>query len=230
MSAALAPSDIGSRLEAVRARITAAARRCGRDPSAVRLVAVSKTKDAASIRLAYAAGQRDFGENYAQELGKKAAELEALSDLRWHFIGHLQRNKAKLVAPIASVVHTVDTGRLAEELGKRSLESLHVLVEVNVAGEAQKSGCRPDELAAVLEVIEKQPRLRLMGLMTVPPMSEDPAASRRFFDELARLRDAHGGPARLPDLSMGMSHDLEEAIFAGATIVRVGTAIFGARS
>jgi pyridoxal phosphate enzyme (YggS family) len=230
MTAAPTPSDIGSRLDAVRTRIAAAARSGGRDPSEVRLVAVSKTKDAASIRLAHAAGQRDFGENYAQELVKKAAELEDLRDLRWHFIGHLQRNKAKIVAPVASVVHTVDSARLAEELGKRAPQRLPVLVEVNVGAEDQKSGCREAVLGAVLDAVEKEPQLRLTGLMTVPPASDEPDASRRFFDELARLRDAHGGPRRLPDLSMGMSHDLEEAIRAGATIVRVGTAIFGARS
>jgi len=230
MSAAPNPSDVGQRLEAVRARITAAARANGRDPAEVRLVAVSKTKDAAAIRLAYAAGQRDFGENYAQELAKKAAELEDLGDLRWHFIGHLQRNKAKLVAPVASVVHTVDSARLAEELGKRAEGALPVLVEVNVGGEDQKSGCRPAELGSVLEAVEKEKRLRLTGLMTVPPMSDDPTASRPVFEGLVVLRNEHGGPHRLPDLSMGMSHDLEEAIRAGATIVRVGTAIFGARS
>lgn len=230
MTAAPVSSDIGSRLEAVRARIAAAARASGRDPSEIRLVAVSKTKDAASVRLAHAAGQRDFGENYAQELVKKAAELEDLRDVRWHFIGHLQRNKAKVVAPVASVVHTVDSARLAEELGKRAAARLPVLVEVNVGDEDQKSGCRTAALGAVLDAVEKEPRLRLTGLMTVPPASDDPKASRRFFDELARLRDAHGGAHRLPELSMGMSHDLEEAIRAGATIVRVGTAIFGART
>lgn len=230
MSAVPTLSDVGQRLEAVRARIAVAARSSGRDPSEVRLVAVSKTKDAASIRLAYAAGQRDFGENYAQELVKKAAELEELRDLRWHFIGHLQRNKAKVVAPVASVVHTVDSARLAEELGKRAEDSLAVLVEVNVGREDQKSGCRTTELGEVLDAVEKETTLRLTGLMTVPPLSDDPGASRRFFEELVVLRDAHGGPQRLPDLSMGMSHDLEEAVRAGATIVRVGTAIFGARS
>jgi pyridoxal phosphate enzyme (YggS family) len=230
MTAAPVSSDIGSRLDAVRARIANAARASGRDPSEIRLVAVSKTKDAASVRVAHAAGQRDFGENYAQELLKKAAELEDLRDIRWHFIGHLQRNKAKVVAPVASVVHTVDSARLAVELGKRAAERLSVLVEVNVGDEDQKSGCRTAELGAVLDAVEKEPRLRLTGLMTVPPASDDPEASRRFFDELARLRDAHGGRHRLPELSMGMSHDLEEAIRAGATIVRVGTAIFGART
>jgi pyridoxal phosphate enzyme (YggS family) len=248
MDARTAEGDMASKLRAVRERIAAAAHRSSRDPGAVRLVAVSKTKDARAIRDAYAAGQRDFGENYAQELVKKAAELADLRDLRWHFIGHLQRNKAKLVARVASVVHTVDSSRLAEELAKRAGENpilpprafettgattngrLPVFVEVNVAGEAQKSGCRPSDLASVLGAIEPLPSLRLVGLMTVPPASDEPAASRRYFEELAALREANGGPGRLPELSMGMSHDLEEAVQAGATIVRVGTAIFGERN
>jgi pyridoxal phosphate enzyme (YggS family) len=142
----------------------------------------------------------------------------------------LQRNKAKIVAPVASVVHTIDSQRLAEELGKRAVKALPVLVEVNVGGEDQKSGCRAADLATVLEAVERESALRLTGLMTVPPLSDEPEASRRSFEELVVLRDAHGGPSRLPELSMGMSHDLEEAIRAGATIVRVGTAIFGARS
>ena len=242
-------SDIAANLGAVRARIEEAARRAGRDPASVRLVAVSKTKPAEDIRRAHAEGQRDFGENYVQELAAKAAALADLTDIRFHFIGHLQRNKAKLVARIASAVHTVDSVRLAVELGKRAAEvrsqgairqsfapvgntsaaPLLVLAEVNVGGEAQKSGCSPDELGRVLDAIETEPSLRLAGLMTVPPHTEDPAGARRFFDELVSVRDAHGGPSRLPELSMGMTHDLEHAIAAGATIVRVGTAIFGER-
>jgi pyridoxal phosphate enzyme (YggS family) len=241
-------AEIGPRLEAVRKRVADAARASGRDPEAVRIVAVSKTKGSDAIRTAYAAGHRDFGENYAQELVKKAAELEDLPHLRWHFIGHLQRNKARLVARVASVVHTVDSVRLAEELGKRATEApvpsarafsrrgdaldarLQVLVEVNIAGESQKSGCPPDDVPALLDAIEHEPGLRLTGLMTVPPAFEDPEASRPFFEQLSKLRDAHGGAARLPELSMGMSHDLEQAVRAGATVVRVGTAIFGERA
>src|ERR1041385_3885085 len=242
MGAVTATDDIGARLDVVRGRIRDAARAGARDPSTVRLVAVSKTKDTAAIRMAYAAGQRDFGENYAQELSTKAAELADLPDIRWHFIGHLQRNKAKLVVRAASIVHTVDSIRLAEELGKRAGEApvsaaraftrtdradarLPVLVEVNIAGEAQKSGVAPDDLGGVLDAIAGEPHLVSIGLMTVPPASSDPSASRRLFDDLVTLRNAHGGVARLPELSMGMSHDLEDAILAGATIVRVGTAI-----
>jgi pyridoxal phosphate enzyme (YggS family) len=231
-------NGIAERLDRVRAEIAAAARAAGRDVDSIRLVAVSKTKSADAIREAYAAGQRDFGENYVQELVQKAEALADLPDLRLHFIGHLQRNKAKLAARLAAVVHTVDSPRLAEELGKRAAETrsgggadarLTVLAEVNVGGEAAKSGCSPAELEAVLAAIEQQPALRLAGLMTVPPYTEEAAASRPYFDELARLRDAHGGVARLPELSMGMTHDVDHAIAAGATIVRVGRAIFGER-
>ncbi|HVU02067.1 MAG TPA: YggS family pyridoxal phosphate-dependent enzyme [Polyangiaceae bacterium] len=236
-------NDVRARLEAVVSRLAAACERAGRDPSSVRLVAVSKTKPASAIVEAYEAGQRDFGENYVQELAEKAAALAHLPDLRFHFIGHLQRNKAKVAVRTASAVHTLDSVRLAEEVGKRAAEGplprvmafggpagrLPVLVEVNVGGEAQKSGCAPGELAAVLESVEAQPALRLVGLMTVPPHTEDPAGARPFFEELRRLRDANGGPARLAELSMGMTHDLEHAVLAGATVVRVGTAIFGER-
>lgn len=225
---------IAARLAEVRARIERAARAAGRDASGVRLLAVSKTKPAQAIREAYAAGQRDFGENYVQELADKAAELADLAELRWHMIGHLQRNKAKVVAKLATAVHTVDSVRLADELGKRAAEAgrgrLTVLVEVNVGGEAQKSGCAPDQLEGVLAAIERAPSLVLSGLMTVPPHTDDPAGARPFFDQLVALRDAHGGAARLPELSMGMTHDLEQAVAAGATWVRVGTAIFGERA
>lgn len=224
---------IAARLAEVRARIERAARAAGRDASGVRLLAVSKTKPAQAIREAYAAGQRDFGENYVQELADKAAELADLAELRWHMIGHLQRNKAKVVAKLATAVHTVDSVRLADELGKRAAEAgrgrLTVLVEVNVGGEAQKSGCAPDQLEGVLAAIERAPSLALFGLMTVPPHTDDPAGARPVFDQLVALRDAHGGAARLPELSMGMTHDLEQAVAAGATWVRVGTAIFGER-
>lgn len=231
-------STVAERLDAVRARIASAARAARRDPASIRLVAVSKTKPPELIREAHAAGQRDFGENYVQELAQKAEALVDLPDVVWHFIGHLQRNKAKQVVRIARVVHTVDSPRLAQELGRRvaewraespGRERLRVLVEVNVGGEAQKSGCRPGDLAAVLQAIAEQPALHAVGLMTVPPHTDDPAGARPFFDELVRLRDAHGGAELLPELSMGMTHDLEHAIHAGATVVRVGTAIFGER-
>jgi PLP dependent protein len=234
---------VQERLDAVRARIRRAAEAAGRDPGQVRLLAVSKTKGPELIREAYAAGQRDFGENYVQELIAKADVLSDLTDLRFHLIGHLQRNKVRHVVGIASAVHTVDSLRLAEELGKRALavgnerripgaddERLPVFVEVNVGGEANKSGCTEACLGAVLDAVDGHEALHLVGLMTVPPHTDDPEGAYPYFDALVRLRGAHGGAERMPELSMGMSHDLEQAVRAGATWVRIGTAIFGARS
>ena len=214
-------------LDEVRARIAKAVAASGRDPASVRLVAVSKTKPVSAIREAYAAGQRDFGENYAQELDEKAKELADLPDLRWHFIGHLQSNKAKLVAPVAHLVHAVDSPSLASALARRAPHRLRVLVEVNVAGEAEKHGAAPADVGALLDAIEKESNLELAGLMTMPPHDLD--AAKRAFEDLVKLRDRYVGAARLPELSMGMSDDLEIAIACGATLVRVGTAIFGAR-
>ena len=205
---------------------------------------MSKLQPVEAIREAYAAGQRDFAENYVQELGRKAEALAELGDLRWHLIGHLQRNKAKQVVRLASAIHSVDSSELVQELDKR-LEGtgvprercafgddarLPVFVEVSIAGEAQKSGTAPGELARVLEAVESSVRLRLVGLMCVPPFADEPSESRPYFDSLARIRDEHGGAERLPELSMGMSADFEHAISAGATVVRVGTGIFGERT
>ncbi len=230
-------STIAVRLAEVHARIEAALSASGRDPrsSGVRLVAVSKRHPPEAIREAYAAGQRAFGENYAQELESKAAALRDLVDIEWHFIGHLQTNKARVVAPIACIVHTVDSTYLAKELARRATSApanrsrLEVLVEVNVSGEARKSGVSPQDLEEVLAAVEAAPVLSLRGLMTMPPFG-DPAAARSIFSTLASIRNLHGGAPRLPDLSMGMSDDLELAIHAGATLVRIGTAIFGSRA
>ena len=225
-------SAISEGLAKVRDRITRAAGAASRDPSTVRLVAVSKTKPASAIREAYEAGQRDFGENYAQEMAQKAEELADLPDLRWHFIGHLQSNKARLIAPVTHLLHTVDSASLVKELGKRLEKSdrdpLAVLVEVNVGGEAQKHGATPGALADLIAAIDATKTLRLRGLMTMPP--NDLESARRAFEALASLQATHGGKSKLPELSMGMSDDLEVAVACGATIVRVGTAIFGARS
>lgn len=222
---------IADGLAQVRDRIKRAAEAASRDPSHIRLVAVSKTKPASMIREAYALGQRDFGENYAQELAQKADELADLTEIRWHFIGHLQTNKAKLVAPVAHLVHTVDSPALAKELDKRAQKTrtdpLPVLVEVNVGGEAQKHGATAADLGAVIDAIGATQMLVLRGLMTMPP--HDLEGARRAFEALASLQATHGGKSRLPELSMGMSDDLEVAVACGATIVRVGTAIFGAR-
>lgn len=226
--------EIAARLAEVRRDVEAAAARAGR-AGGVRLIAVSKTKSIALIRAAYAAGQREFGENYAQELSQKAEALADLDGLRWHFIGRLQRNKAKQIAstPRCGYVHTVDRVELASELGKRAAAAgtlLRVLVEVNVSGEQSKGGCAPDALGAVLEAVRSAPALEAVGLMTIPPDTDDPESARPFFAALRALRDAHGGAAALPELSMGMSHDYAVAIAEGATLVRVGTAIFGARA
>jgi pyridoxal phosphate enzyme (YggS family) len=226
-------SDVADRLAEVRARVAAACAACGRSPRDVMLLAVSKTHDARAIREAYAAGQRAFGESYAQELATKAQELADLPDLEWHFIGHLQTNKAKYVARHAHVVHSVDSAVLARELAKRAESAgrsapLPVLLEVNVGGEVQKHGVAPSEIRELIEAVAREPRLVLRGLMTMPPAG-DLEVARGVFGALASLRNLHGGVAALPELSMGMSGDLEPAIACGATIVRVGTAIFGER-
>jgi pyridoxal phosphate enzyme (YggS family) len=219
-------TGIAERLARVRACI----------PAGVRLVAVSKTQPAEAVREAYAAGQRDFGENYAQEWRDKAAALADLPDLVWHFIGSLQSNKVKVVvggagsaaeAPRAAWIHTVDRASLADEVSKRSAArgvATAVLLEVNVAGEASKSGCAPGDVPALAEHVAGLPGLALRGLMCIPPLEGDP---RPHFAALRALRDRL--PLRLPDLSMGMSGDYEAAIAEGSTLVRVGTAIFGAR-
>lgn len=225
--------SVASGLADVRARVDRAAAACGRDPALVKIVAVSKTKAPDAIREAYAAGQRAFGENYAQELASKAAALADLEDIEWHFIGHLQANKAKIVARHAHVVHTVDSVALARELGRRTEREarggvLPVLIEVNVGGEPQKAGATAPDLAEVIAAVQGQGALALRGLMAIPPAGDESEA-RRMFELVGTLRNLHGGPAVLPELSMGMSADLEVAVACGATIVRVGTAIFGAR-
>ena len=221
-------SNVVDGLSRARAQLAEATARAGRAPGSVRLIAVSKLQPSAAIRAAYEAGQRDFGENYVQELQQKATELADLSELRWHMIGHLQRNKARVVAPLVAMLHTVHSVELAQELDKRA-HGLDVLIEVNVGGEAQKSGCAPEALPEILHALSEAKHLVVRGLMCVPPHTDDPSGARPYFDELARLRDLHGGAQRLPELSMGMTADLEYAVAAGATMVRVGTAIFGAR-
>jgi PLP dependent protein len=195
-------------------------------PPHVTLVAVSKKQPPEAIRDAYAAGQRHFGENYAQEWRAKADALADLPELVWHFIGALQTNKAKYLAGRVGFVHTVDREELARELAKRWAargEVLRVFLEVNVAGGGSKSGCRPEDAPALAAAVRALPALALEGLMCIPPAGEDP---RPHFRRLRALRDALG----VRELSMGMSGDFREAIAEGATFVRVGTAVFGARS
>jgi pyridoxal phosphate enzyme (YggS family) len=225
-------SLISDNLSRVHQRIAAAARSAGRPIDSIQLLAVSKGKSPGEIAEAYALGQRRFGENYAQELASKAAALARYPDIEWHFIGHLQSNKAKMVAPIAYMIHTVDSPSLAKELGQRVLGAgrapLRVLIEVNVAKEPQKNGVLPSGLQDVIEAVRREPSLELSGLMTVPPAGSLDE-TKQAFETLVSLRSIHGGLDSLPDLSMGMSHDLELAIATGATMVRIGTAIFGPR-
>ena len=225
-------TTIGERLLAVQARIAAAAKVAGRDPAAVSLLAVSKTWPADVVRAAAAAGQRAFGENYVQEGVDK---VEALRDLglEWHFIGPLQSNKTRPVANAFDWVHGIDRLKIAERLSAQRdvhLPPLNVCIQVNVSGEDSKSGVAPDEVAALAQAVAALPRLRLRGLMCIPEPTDDTALLRARFAVLRRLRDelVAAGLA-LDTLSMGMSHDIEPAIAEGATIVRVGTAIFGER-
>lgn len=223
---------VQSALREVRARIDQACVAAGRAPEGVKLVAVSKFHEASKVRAAHAAGQRAFGENYVQELVDKRASLEDCEGIEWHVIGHLQRNKVKDIVAIAAMIHTVDSARLGSAIDRLCAEGgrvMPVLVQVNVGGEAQKSGCAPDELGALLESLSAMSHVAVRGLMTVPPESEDAADSLRYFEMLAALREKHGGARTLPELSMGMTHDLEHAVRAGSTLVRVGTAIFGSR-
>lgn len=225
-------TSISTNLQAVRARIRAAAQACGRRPEEVALVAVSKTWPAAAVREAAAAGQRAFGENYVQEGCTKAEALAELG-LEWHFIGPLQSNKTRLVASYFDWVHSVDRLKIAERLSaQRDIHRppLNVCIQVNVSGEASKSGVAPADVAALARAVAGLPRLRLRGLMCIPEPTQDPAVLAARFGVLRALRAslADEGLA-LDTLSMGMSHDLEAAIAAGATIVRVGTAIFGER-
>lgn len=215
---------VAARLDAVRARIVAACARCGRDPSSVRLVAVSKVHPAAAIAEARAAGQVVFGESYVQEL---IARAEAFAGADVHFIGHLQTNKVKALLAVAALacVESVDSSRLLRELDKRCAEQgrrLDVLLQVNVGREPQKSGVLPEALPALVAEARAASSVTLRGLMTIPPADEDPRPHFRALRELA-------GVFGLAELSMGMSDDLDVAIEEGATMVRVGTAIFGPR-
>jgi hypothetical protein len=223
----------------IRERIRSAANRAGRDPEVVTLMAVSKTFPAESIRDAYEAGIRVFGENRVQEFASKAEDLRGLPEAHWHMIGHLQTNKAAKAAELFHAIDSVDSLKLAEKLNdaaRNHAKKLAVLIEINVGGEAAKSGVPPDspELKNILSSAPRLESLEIRGLMTIPPYTEDPEAARPYFRKLRELRDQiadRNPPAvSLAMLSMGMSHDFEVAIEEGSTCVRVGTAIFGARA
>ena len=218
-------SDVATGWKAVLERVRAAEARAGRPAGSVEVVAVSKLQPPEAIRAAYAAGARAFGENYAQELRDKAETLSDLQGLRWHAIGPLQTNKARYVARSAHVFHALDRLEVAQELSRRRTGTpLAVYVEVNVAGEASKSGVAPEALPALLDSVRALPGLELVGLMTMPPLG--PADEvRPYFRALAALARERG----LGGLSMGSTQDFEAAIEEGATVVRVGTAIFGER-
>ncbi len=223
---------IEKNLEAVRARIAAACARAGRPADAVRLLAVSKTYGPEAVRAAAAAGQRLFGENRVQEAAAKIPECPGR--LEWHLIGHLQSNKAAAAARLFDWVHSVDSAKLLEALDRQAGEAgrtLRALVQVNVSGERSKSGLAPGAAAEVLALGNRLRNVQVCGLMTIPPAAEDPEKARPFFRKLRELRDEWSAAtgADLAELSMGMTHDLDVAIEEGATFVRVGTGIFGAR-
>jgi len=224
---------LSDRLQAIRDRITAAAQRCGRDPAMIELLAVSKTFPVEAIREAVDAGQLLFGENKVQEILAKAPQLPA--NLQWHLIGHLQSNKVRKVLPLVKAIHSIgsldlarDVDRIAGELGLFP----QVYLEVNLAEESSKHGFSAEQLRGSLEALYAFKRLEIQGLMCIPPFDPDPALSRPYFTKLREMRDEleQRGGAPLPRLSMGMSHDFEIAIEEGATIVRVGSAIFGERT
>ena len=217
-------NTLPERLAAVRDRIHRAAERARRDPARILLLAVTKVFPAEVIREAYAAGLREFGENYVQEFEGKAPLVADLAGVRFHLIGHLQSNKSRKAAELFQVVQTVDTPKLARRLNE-SGRPIEVMLEVKLSGEEAKSGAGPAALAELIAAVRECPNLRLLGLMTMPPWSDDPEASRPYFRRLRELGEQHG----LQQLSMGMSHDLETAIEEGSTCVRVGTALFGKR-
>ncbi len=222
-------STIAENSATVLERIAAASRTAGRDPATVGLLAVSKTKPAAALREAAGAGLRDFGENYLQEALDKQLELADLP-LVWHFIGPIQSNKTRAIASHFDWVHSVDRLKIAQRLAEQRPPErgpLNICLQVNVSGEASKSGCHPDELPALATAVNQLPNLRLRGLMAIPEPTDDPASQRAAFARLRTLSEALN--LGLDTLSMGMSQDLEAAIAEGATWVRIGTALFGAR-
>lgn len=212
------------RLEEVEARISAAAARAGRKRADIRLIAVTKKFPAAAIRHAYELGLRHFGENYVQEFESKSGELADLGEARFHLIGHLQSNKAKKAAELFQVIQTVDTPRLADRLNSED-KLLDVMIEVKLSEEDAKAGAAPQDVPALADTIRACRNLRLIGLMTMPPWPENAEDSRPYFARLRQLAEENA----LKQLSMGMSRDLEIAIEEGATMLRVGTALFGPR-
>lgn len=226
-------STISGNLESVRAQIADAARKSNRNVDDIELIAISKTHDASRVREAMEAGQQVFGESKVQEARAKIPELPG--NLRWHFVGHLQKNKIRHALPLFELFHGIDAFDLARDLNRiADEEGAHprILLEVNVAGEGSKFGFKPEMLRAEMESLLALPRLSIGGLMTIPPLADEAEASRKFFVQLRELRDSleKEFDLKLPALSMGMTNDYQVAVEEGATVVRVGTAIFGARA
>ncbi|MGD1019495.1 MAG: YggS family pyridoxal phosphate-dependent enzyme [Verrucomicrobiia bacterium] len=219
-------SAIADNIKVIDQRIQAAADRAGRDRSEITLISISKAIEPEAVEAALAAGQTVFGESKVQEARAKIPVVSGRA--RWHLVGHLQTNKARDAVALFDVIHSVDSRKLADELNKwseRAGKTQAILLEVNVSGEASKFGLKPEDLESTLTAINQLPRLEVRGLMTVAPYATEAAEARPYFRRLRELRDALG----LRDLSMGMSHDFEVAIEEGATMVRIGTAIFGER-
>lgn len=216
--------ELKDRLEAVEQRIARAVSQSGRKREEITLVAVTKVFPATVILEAYDLGLRDFGENYVQEFQGKFETVKALTEARFHLIGHLQSNKAKVASDLFQVVQTVDSAKLARRLDAAG-KHLEVFLEIKLSAEESKAGASPNELPELIDAVNRCPNLTLSGLMTMPPWSDDPEPSRPYFRRLHELANQHG----LAKLSMGMSHDFEAAVQEGATHIRVGTALFGRR-
>ena len=227
----LPDAEIKYRFDDVKGRVVDAVRRSGRASDACRLVLASKTQPAAAVAAAYRAGARDFGENYVQEAVAKRSELSNLPGTTWHLIGHLQSNKARIALETFDLIQTLDSAKLAATIHRlRPSPPMRTLVEVNLAGEVSKSGIAPDAVEPLITAARDQ--VAVIGLMTIPPPAKHPEASRRYFAELRKLRDrlASATGLKLSELSMGMTEDYAIAIEEGATIVRVGRAVFGERN
>lgn len=230
--ARMAYDHISKNISVIKELIARAATRAGRKADDITLIAVSKFFHPDEIRAAYECGQRIFGESYAQELKAKSQELSDL-DIEWHFVGHLQKNKAKFVTPISSYIQSIDSIELAETIDRRASNSIDCLIEVNLAQESSKSGIDPSAVIALAEGISAFKNIKLKGLMTIPPYDNNPESSRKYFIALRNLLDKTNESLKLDqpllELSMGMSTDFEVAISEGATMVRIGTSIFGER-
>lgn len=229
------PFDIPSNLEVIRQQITRACVKSNRNPSSVTLIAVSKTKSSSLIRAAYDSGQSDFGENYVQEMLQKQKELSDLK-ISWHFIGHLQRRKVKEIVGQVKLIHSLDSEKLAQEIAKEATKKKLIqncLLQIKLGDEETKSGTLPSEAAAFLKNCSSLTSIKITGLMTLPPPMPQPEQARPFFHKLRLLQEQLNQqtiyPFPLTELSMGMSHDFPIAIEEGATLIRIGTALFGER-